>query len=247
MLHSLPKFDLNKHLADFDRDGFVVVKKAVKKTDLAEIQQKIEETTFREGDDWHPSYRYKNVFNRDRFWLKFLDLPNVIDVTEALLGPQCHVIGNTAWKSVPGHEGSPCHTDYVPAVLPNHVADQWTHPIYIISIHIFTHGLTEELGPTKVIPGSHRWGGNFRTFDGYASVFPEPGDVLMFRSDLWHGGAPNKTQDQNRYLLQVHYGQRWIAQRFHPYVDWQWNHEILASCSPRQLRLLGKHNLSNYD
>jgi ectoine hydroxylase-related dioxygenase (phytanoyl-CoA dioxygenase family) len=233
---------------DFHRDGYVVMKKVVPQKLVSEIVPKIEQTPWLDGDDWHPSYRYKNVFNRDAFWLKFLDIKPVADLVEMVLGQNCHIIGQTAWKSVQGHEGSPCHTDYVPQVLPQEIVKLGHyHPPYIVSAHIFPHVLTEELGPTKVIPGSHRWGGNFWTMDGYMSVFPEPGDVLLFRSDLWHGGGPNQTADQTRYLLQVHYSQRWIAQRFHPYLTWKWNEEILAQCNERQRRLLGGHKLSNYD
>lgn len=239
--------NINAAIDDFHRDGFVVLKKIIPRSWISEIVPRIDQMTFIEGDDWHPSYRYKNVFNRDPFWLRFIDVKPLADLAEAILGPTCHIIGETAWKSVQGHVGSPCHFDYCPAVLPNHIADQWTHPAYIISAHIFPHHLTEELGPTKVIAGSHRWGGNFRTIDNYVSVFPEPGDVLVFRSDLWHGGGPNQTTDQARYLLQVHYSQRWIAQRFHPYITWQWDQNILTQCNERQRRLLGDHTLSNYD
>jgi ectoine hydroxylase-related dioxygenase (phytanoyl-CoA dioxygenase family) len=233
---------------DFRRDGFVVLKKVVPRKFISEIIPRIDNMKWEEGDDWHPSYRYKNVFNRDHFWVNFIDLKPLADLAEEILGQNCHIIGETAWKSVQGHVGSPCHLDYVPHVLPKEVvALGHYHPAYIISAHIFPHTLTEELGPTKVIPGSHKWGGNFFSLDGYESVFPEPGDVLVFRSDLWHGGAPNQTADQSRYLLQVHYSQRWISQRFHPYLTWKWNEEILSKCNERQRRLLGGHKLSNYD
>lgn len=235
-------------LHDFHRDGFVVLKKIVPKWLLPEIITRIDRFEFKAGDDWHPSYRYKNVFNRDTFWLQFIDLTPLANLAEAVLGSECHVIGETAWKSVPGHLGSPCHLDYCPNVLPKDVlATGYHHPAFIISAHIFPHVLTEELGPTKVIAGSHRWAGNFQSLDNYVSVFPDPGDVLVFRSDLWHGGAPNQTSDQNRYLLQVHYAQRWISQRFHPYIEWKWNDDIWSQCNPRQKRLLGQHRLSNYD
>ncbi|MEG4573639.1 phytanoyl-CoA dioxygenase family protein [Microcoleus sp. N3A4] len=50
---------------------------------------------------------------------------------------------------------------------------------------------------------------------------PEPilckaGDVLFFRSELWHSGGKNTTVDRSRYMLQVHYSHRDIAQKFSP-------------------------------
>jgi hypothetical protein len=38
---------------------------------------------------------YKCVFNRDPSWLKFLDPPGIIELAEAALGSDCHIIGQT--------------------------------------------------------------------------------------------------------------------------------------------------------
>ena len=73
-------------------------------------------------------------------------------------------------------------------------------------------------------------------------VLCRAGDVLFFRSELWHSGSDNTTADRVRYLLQIHYGRRWIAQRFSPYLSWQFNPEVLARCTPRQRRLLIEHS-----
>jgi ectoine hydroxylase-related dioxygenase (phytanoyl-CoA dioxygenase family) len=69
-------------------------------------------------------------------------------------------------------------------------------------------------------------------------VLCRAGDVLVFRSDVWHSGSVNKTQE-TRYLIQVHYSLRTIAQRFTPF-PFTFNQEVLAVANDRQLRLLGK-------
>ena len=58
--------------------------------------------------------------------------------------------------------------------------------------------------------------------------------------------AQNKTPDRTRYMLQVHYAQRGIAQRFNPYLDFKHNPEVVAAANERQLRLLGKHSIGAY-
>ena len=78
-------------------------------------------------------------------------------------------------------------------------------------------------------------------------VLCRAGDVLVFRSELWHAGSRNRTTDQTRYLLQVHYGRRMDAQKFSPYLDFRFNPDVLAACTPRQRRLLGDHEPSEYD
>ena len=70
---------------------------------------------------------------------------------------------------------------------------------------------------------------------------------MLFRSEVWHRGSAN-TSDEVRYLLQVHYAQRMITQKYPPYLNkFQFDEEILSQANLRQRRLLGEHRPSNYD
>ena len=198
---------------------------------------------------------YKCVFNRDPFWLPYLDLPGVIELAEACLGADCHVIGQTAWRSHPGFVGGELHADYLAMELPEALlADPaFTLPMQVCTAHIYLDRIDADLCPTRVIAGSHRAGRKPRAGDtDWKGREPEPvlceaGDVLLFRSDLWHAGSRNRTADRSRYLLQVHYGRRMIAQKFSPYLQWRFNPDVLAAATPRQRRLLGEHEASEYD
>ena len=125
-------------------------------------------------------------------------------------------------------------------------------PIFITTAHFYLDDLTEELGPTQFIPGSHASG---RKPDGEMSwhgvgphnILCNAGDGLVFRSEVWHRGTAN-TSRQVRYLLQVHYAQRMITQKYPPYLNkFQFDEQLLAQATPRQRRLLGDHRRSNYD
>jgi ectoine hydroxylase-related dioxygenase (phytanoyl-CoA dioxygenase family) len=138
-------------------------------------------------------------------------------------------------------------------VPPETAADRTKFPIYLCTAHYYLDEITEDLCPTWVIPGSHKsghglhWGKDKSpTFEGreLEPVLCRPGDVLFFRSEIWHTGSLNKS-DQIRYLIQVHYSHRTIAQRFSPF-PFSFNQELLASANPRQLRLLGKHPEAAY-
>ncbi|MCB8933277.1 MAG: phytanoyl-CoA dioxygenase family protein [Chthonomonadaceae bacterium] len=198
---------------------------------------------------------YKCVFNRDPFWLQFLDQPGVIDLAEATMGSECHIIGETAWRSHPGHNGWSPHTDRVFFELPEEVAPHVKLPVYLCTAHFYLSDIPEELCPTYVIPGSHKsgrsldWGKNPEPKwegRGLEPVLCKAGDVLFFRSEIWHTGSLNRSE-QTRYLLQVHYSHRFIAQQFSPYLEWRFNPEVLAAANPRQLRLLGNHRQGAYD
>ena len=112
--------------------------------------------------------------------------------------------------------------------------------------------LYEELGPTKVIPGSHKAGRepNGETQwkgVGEKSMMVEAGDVTIHRSEVWHRGSANRSND-TRYLLQVARASRWIAQRYPPYLGkFRFNEETLAQATPRQLRLMGGHKQGAFD
>ncbi len=237
-------------------DGFALIPNVMTPEQVETACRKIDDLTAfgfdREGKTDH----YKCVFNRDPYWLQYLDWDGVVDLAEATMGAQCHIIGQTAWRSHPGHDGWGPHTDRTFFELPSEVAKMIEVPIYLCTAHYYLTDITLDLCPTYVIPGSHRSGRALTGADGPHPKFEgrelEPvlckaGDVLFFRSDVWHSGSLNKTADQTRYLLQVHYSHRYIAQQFSPFLEWKFNPEVLAACNPQQLRLLGNHPQGAYD
>lgn len=198
---------------------------------------------------------FKCVFNRDPGWLHYLDRPGVIELMEAALGADCHIIGETAWRSRPGFIGGELHVDYLVMELPRALlADPaFELPMQVCTAHFYLDDIDAALCPTLVIPGSHRAGrqpqAGETSWEGreLRPVLCRAGDVLVFRSELWHAGSRNATPDRSRHLLQVHYGRRMVAQKFSPYLDFRFNPATLAAATPRQRRLLGEHEASEYD
>ena len=237
-------------------DGFALIPNVLSRDEVAQMRGKIDTLTPFGFDSQGRTDHYKCVFNRDPYWLSFLDRPGVIDLAESTMGAECHIIGQTAWRSHPGHNGWGPHTDRVFVTMPEDMAldPRFQLPIYLCTAHFYLDDLTLDLAPTWVIPGSHKsgralGGDKNPTWQGreLEPVLCKAGDVLFFRSEIWHTGSENKTADQTRYLLQVHYSHRFIAQQFSPYITWQYNPEVLAAANPRQLRLLGNHKQGAYD
>jgi ectoine hydroxylase-related dioxygenase (phytanoyl-CoA dioxygenase family) len=173
------------------------------------------------------------------------------------MGDQCHVMGQTAWRSYPGHNGWSPHTDRTYITVPEELilSGQVKLPIYLCTAHYYLDDITEDLCPTYVIPGSHKSGralswGKDKEPEWHGKklepVLCKAGDVLFFRSEIWHTGSENKS-DRTRYLLQVHYSHRFMAQQFSPYLTFQFSPHILAQANPRQRRLLGEHRQQAYD
>lgn len=245
-----------ERLAALHHQGFVLLPAVLAPAQISELRAAIDRLT-PVGLDYQGLVddHYKCVFNREPFWLTFLDLPGVIELAEAALGSDCHVIGQTAWRSRPGFVGGELHADYLALELPERLlADPaFELPMQVCTAHLYLDDIDADLCPTLVIPGSHRAGRKPRPgetqWQGREAepVLCRAGDVLFFRSDLWHAGSRNRTADRSRYLLQVHYGRRMVAQKFSPYLHFSFNPAVLAAATPRQRRLLGEHAPAEYD
>lgn len=254
--------DLNGRVRAMETDGYAYLPNVLNAAEIADLRAAMERlTAIPESFDRHalPGERgflnksINNVFNRDPLFLSYLDRPGVIELEEAVHGSDCHVIGMTAWLTGPGRPDQRLHTDWLPVSLPEDVlADPRVKlPIFITTAHYYLDDMYEELGPTRFIPGSHRSGRDPQgatSWNGIEeqSILCKAGDVVVFRSEVWHRGTANRSE-QTRYLLQVHYSQRMITQVFPPYLNrFQFDPAILARATPRQRRLLGDHPQGNY-
>ncbi|MBB60185.1 MAG: dioxygenase [Pseudomonas sp.] len=245
-----------ERLAALHHQGFVLLPAVLAPAQISELHAAIDRLT-PVGLDYQGLVddHYKCVFTREPFWLTFLDLPGVIELAEAALGSDCHIIGQTAWRSRPGFVGGELHADYLALELPERLlADPaFELPMQVCTAHLYLDDIDADLCPTLVIPGSHRAGRKPRPGETqWHSREAEPvlcraGDVLFFRSDLWHAGGRNRSAERSRYLLQIHYGRRMVAQKFSPYLHFRFNPEVLAAATPRQRRLLGEHEAAEYD
>ncbi len=254
----LPSYEIyqtERMLAALERDGFALIRAALPQAKVAAARGAIDLLQPGHWDLSGTHARYKNVFNRDPYWLEFLDRPGIIELAEAALGKDCHIIGQTAWRNAPGagvREG--LHVDYLATELAAALAQHALQPpMFIATVHFYLSAITRTLSPTYVVRGSHlagrrphpdetQWNG-----EPERAVLCDVGDALFFRSDLWHRGSAHSSGDETRYLLQVHYGRREMAQHFAPFLDWRFNPAVLAAATPRQRRLLGDHEPAAYD
>ena len=136
-------------------------------------------------------------------YLQFLDKSPVFQVAEAAHGEDCHCIGMHSWLTGPGRPDQGLHTDWLPISLPADVRSdpRVKIPIFITTAHYYLNNMYEELGPTKFVPGSHfsgcspngatEWNNR-----GEESILCNAGDVVLFRSEVWHRGSAN-TSDRD--------------------------------------------------
>jgi hypothetical protein len=210
-------------------------------------------------------FRYE-MLNRSSLVQQAIGNPRILEVVEPLLGEDCHVIANTAWRQQPGdnaHLGRFWHIDSGPHV-PRRFGVPWDpripYPVFAIAAHLFLWDCPIDAGPTGVIPGSHtsgqappvdrladddlKWEGR-----GAVPVVAEAGDVALFVSDIWHRRMSLGPEDPGRMFVQCHYGRRDLAQRLRPSsAANQLSGEASARArTQRERTLVGLHPLGFYD
>jgi ectoine hydroxylase-related dioxygenase (phytanoyl-CoA dioxygenase family) len=251
--------------AQLERDGYTILRGVFSDADVAELRVEIDAVFAsvapeRARDD-KDEFRYE-MLNRSAACQRAVAHPRILEVIEPLLGDDCHVIANTAWRNPPQFRGGMWHSDAGPHVpRPDGVPwdDRIPYPVFAIGAHLLLQDCTRADGPTAVVPGSHRSGrlapfdrmnDTDLTYDGRPPVMLDgrAGDVPLFVSDSWHRGLP--AQDgQGRYFLQVHYGRRDVAQRIRTTdVVNQLDAETIARADTDRARtLVGLHGPAFYD
>lgn len=268
--------DVPQAATNLENDGFAIVKGAISPDEVETLSAELKalfDTTrpdvrlpdATEAD--YADFRYE-VLNRSAAAQSAVSHPSILAVIEPLLGPDCHVVSNTAWWNQPQKEkapfdvGNPWHIDAGPHI-PRPADVPWDsripYPIFMIGCHILLQDCGLESGPTGFIPRSHTSGqlppdqdiDGMISYQGTGPSVPlgKAGDVVFFVSDVWHRRMPTGPDDKGRFFLQVQYGRRDIAQRLQTtdIVNHLSDEAIERAVSEREKTVIGLHPPGFYD
>lgn len=267
-----PVPEASEHL---QREGWAVLREVFTPDEVAILADAINDVfdnsspdlrvTARPTEHYAP-FRYA-MLNRSAACQTAIANPTILSVIEPLLGEDCHIIANTAWRQGPDeaseHGGRNWHIDAGPHV-PRPADVPWDaripYPVFAIAAHIFVQDCPIECGPTGVIARSHTSGqappraqltDESLTWNGIGvtRLLAKAGDVAMFVSDVWHRRMPSLPGDPGRFFLQVHYGRRDLAQRLLLTADAnQLSDEAIERAETKRHRtLIGLHDPFFYD
>jgi hypothetical protein len=251
--------------AQLERDGFARLHAVLDAAEVAalatEISEVFENSPPDRPNDTYGEFRHA-MLNRSPLSQKALAAAPILEAIEPLLGEDCHVIANTAWRNRPGRPAGRWHIDAGPHVpRPEGVAwpDEIPYPVFAIGMHLFLKDCADEAGPTAVAPGSHRSG---RVPPRWSPGDPEPtyqgrgpvrlsakaGDAILFVSDAWHQGTA-AAPGHARFFLQAHYARRDIAQRLLTAAESSHVAPAAAerAATARERTLIGLHDPFFYD
>jgi len=248
-----------------EREGYAHIRGVLDAADVAALAQEItavfETSPADRVHDVHGEFRH-GMLNRSALSQKAIGARAILDVIEPLLGEDCHVIANTAWRNIAGHQGGPWHIDAGPHVpRPEGVAwpEAVPYPVFAIGMHLFLEDCPMQAGPTAVLPGSHRSGrlppkdrmnDLSLSYENKPPVFlpAKAGDAIFFVSDIWHRGTPAQA-GKRRFFLQCHYGRRDLAQRIFTTdeVSHVTSEAASRAATERERTLIGLHAPFFYD
>ena len=159
--------------ARLEAEGWAVLPGVFSPAEVAELRRDIDrvfaetapdkrQTRIDDEAHWAP-FRYE-MLNRSALCQSAIGHAAILATVEPLLGEDCHVIANTAWRQGPEesrHGGTRWHLDAGPHI-PRPAGVPWPddipYPIFAIAAHLFLADCPIEAGPTGVIPRSHRSG-----------------------------------------------------------------------------------------
>jgi hypothetical protein len=113
--------DLEGQTKALHEDGFALIPGVLNAQEVKDVRDAIDRLRPFGFDHVNVNEHYKCVFNRDRLFLDMLDRPGIVDLAESTMGAQCHIIGSSAWRSHPGHNGWSPHTDHTLVSVPEEV------------------------------------------------------------------------------------------------------------------------------
>ena len=113
------KGDAPEASAQLERDGCTVLRGVFTEAEVAELRTEIDAVfesvpPERVRDD-KDEFRYE-MLNRSAACQRAIAHPRILEVIEPLLGDDCHVIANTAWRNPPEFPGGFWHSDAGPHV-----------------------------------------------------------------------------------------------------------------------------------
>jgi Phytanoyl-CoA dioxygenase (PhyH) len=184
-----------------DRDGFVVLDDCMDDRLRRDLRARIHELFDEEGEQAgrefkteEHAHRLANLVDKGDVFRRAIVLPTVLECVRHVLGPDIKLSSLNARSADPGTDvGQPLHVDM--GAIPDEQGYWVCNTVWMLD------DFTPDNGPTRMIPGSHKWG--TRPQDVLADpMAPHPDEVLLvgkaggiaiMNAHMWHAGTANRS------------------------------------------------------
>ena len=202
-------------LARYREDGFVVLEGAIEPALVAELRGALERLERERGVGFagtgfegRRTVRIYNLLAHGEVFQRVPVHPGVLPAVEAILDEGLQLSSLSAITLAPGEEAQPVHADSQLIPLPRPHLPIAVNAMWALS------DFTEANGATRVVPGSHLHDHAPEYGEPYETIAAEmpAGSVMLFDSQLWHGGGANRTAER-RWAVACYYCAGWIRQQ----------------------------------
>ncbi|MCP2730909.1 phytanoyl-CoA dioxygenase family protein [Limnofasciculus baicalensis] len=250
LAHNQPNLEqLNQWIEFFHAHGFLVIQNVLTpeqcdllKNDLDDALKKAQVKNYQKSKKIMPRMFEDSQHNLDLFALE-----PIVTFAEHLIGgangasysmedgiPNAntiHVIHNNSFKIPPETDGlakNAWHQDDTPHILSldgNPLTNIRLNVLAFTVNYYLTDVISEENGPTQVIPASHLFGklcdGNIAGYeDRIYSCLGGMGSAVCFNNQVWHRGARNSSS-VTRYITQITYAKRLVGHKYEPFMNYK--------------------------
>jgi ectoine hydroxylase-related dioxygenase (phytanoyl-CoA dioxygenase family) len=219
-----------------DDDGFIIVENYYSRAEAKEMAEEFDRLHRKEGDKGgHEVHvepgapRVSNIFNKTAVYDRCLECKPFLAASHYMLG-EIKLHGANLRDPLPGQGQQDLHVD-----VPKKFADDW----WVANALILFDDMTRDNGPTRIVPGSHKWQPINVPYVNIADWVPSPltaeeqarvpadlgapypgevlvtapaGSVVIINSSMWHSGTRN-TNGARRRVLHLTYTRRDLPQQ----------------------------------
>ncbi len=243
---------LRQWVDQFHRDGFLFLQDVLPPNLCAQLREDLD-WALKENPNGLNNVNQQialahRMFETSETNLRLFDLEPIVSFAEALVAPNCHVIHNNSFQSLPGggitrwHQDDDPHFEMTDGETPRNIR----LPVLFFTANYYLTDVTEiECGGTETIPGSHLFGSrppaNLEGTEWEDKIhfnLGKAGSVIMFNNQVWHHGGLNQS-NRTRYITQITYGRRIIGHKYFPFMSYAMPEHVYQGANPRLRRLLG--------
>ncbi|MBV7329806.1 phytanoyl-CoA dioxygenase family protein [Chloroflexi bacterium TSY] len=194
-----------RHRDELDEQGFTIFHDVIDPQWLAELQETFERLTEEEGEragievSINPGIRrLADLVNKGSVFERIYTHPVVLAAAYHVIRRPFKLVSLNGHDPLPGGGQQNLHSDF--GGPRGDGRGHQTNALWMLD------DLTPENGPTRVVPGSHRW----TTFprdemEDLLAVHPDEtyvtgpaGSVAFFNGQIWHGSTTNRTNQKRR-------------------------------------------------
>jgi ectoine hydroxylase-related dioxygenase (phytanoyl-CoA dioxygenase family) len=211
--------------ATLDRDGFIQVRGLISREQARALADHLDVIAAAEGDraglDFHTekgATRLGSLMNKDHaFDICFLH-PKALAIVAYITEGNFGLSSLTARTALPGEGHQGLHCDWQAEIEPGKVAP---HPtLRAANVLWLLDDFTEENGPTRIVPGSHRWltapekqMDPLQDHPDQIRLLAPAGTMVVLNAYTWHAGTVNRSS-RPRHLISAMFQPRGMYQSF---------------------------------